>query len=95
MSIYLCWPQYRMPRLDTKWQEQAICVETDPETFFPSKGDRRGVRAAKRVCDQCPVKQECLEYALEFGAWNLPGIWGGLSERQRREIARERRKASA
>ena len=85
------WPLYQNSRLDETWKDQARCVETDPESFFPSKGDRRGVNAAKRVCKNCPVMDECLQYALTFAAWNLPGIWGGTSERQRREISRKRK----
>jgi hypothetical protein len=59
-----------------------VCAETDPEAFFPEKGG--SVRAAKRVCRSCDVRRQCLEYALEND--ERFGIWGGLSERERRRI---------
>lgn len=64
------------------WQELALCAETDPETFFPEKGG--STREAKRICQGCEVRAECLEYAL--GHRERFGIWGGLSERERRRL---------
>jgi len=64
------------------WQEQALCAQTDPEAFFPEKGG--STREAKRVCLSCEVRVECLEYALEQD--ERFGIWGGLSERERRRL---------
>ena len=66
------------------WQEQALCAQTDPEAFFPEKGG--STREAKRICVGCEVKSECLEYAL--GHDERFGIWGGLSERERRRLKR-------
>jgi len=66
------------------WQEQALCAQTDPEAFFPEKGG--STREAKRICIGCEVKAECLEYAL--GSDERFGIWGGLSERERRRLKR-------
>jgi len=66
------------------WQEQALCAQTDPEAFFPEKGG--STREAKRVCASCEVRAECLEYALAKD--ERFGIWGGLSERERRKIRR-------
>lgn len=66
------------------WQEQALCAQTDPEAFFPEKGG--STREAKRVCHGCTVKTECLEYALAND--ERFGIWGGLSERERRKLKR-------
>ncbi len=66
------------------WQEQALCAQTDPEAFFPEKGG--STREAKRICVGCEVKGECLEYAL--GQDERFGIWGGLSERERRRLKR-------
>jgi WhiB family redox-sensing transcriptional regulator len=68
------------------WQERALCSQTDPEAFFPEKGG--STREAKRICSRCEVKVECLEYAL--GHDERFGIWGGLSERERRGLKRER-----
>lgn len=66
------------------WQADALCSQTDPEAFFPEKGG--STRDAKRICSSCSVKSECLEYALEND--ERFGIWGGLSERERRRFRR-------
>jgi WhiB family redox-sensing transcriptional regulator len=66
------------------WQEDALCAQTDPEAFFPEKGG--STRDAKRICAQCTVRAECLEYALKND--ERYGIWGGLSERERRRLRR-------
>ena len=66
------------------WQEQALCAETDPEAFFPEKGG--STREAKKICTGCEVKAQCLEYALAND--ERFGIWGGLSERERRRLRR-------
>ena len=66
------------------WQERALCAQTDPEAFFPEKGG--STREAKRVCVSCEVRAECLEYALAND--ERFGIWGGLSERERRKLKR-------
>ena len=66
------------------WQDRALCAQTDPEAFFPEKGG--STREAKLVCRSCEVRTECLEYALEHD--ERFGIWGGLSERERRRLKR-------
>ena len=65
------------------WHDLARCAETDPEMFFPEKGE--SVRPAKRVCAGCEVRAECLQDALDRG--ERFGVWGGLSERERRVLA--------
>ena len=69
---------------EQEWQERALCAQTDPEAFFPEKGG--STREAKRICAGCEVRSECLEYALEHD--ERFGIWGGLSERERRRLKR-------
>lgn len=64
------------------WQGDALCAQTDPEAFFPEKGG--STREAKSVCAACDVRTECLEYALAND--ERFGIWGGLSERERRRL---------
>ncbi|CCH78260.1 putative WhiB-family transcriptional regulator,WhiB protein [Nostocoides japonicum T1-X7] len=64
------------------WQERSLCAQTDPEAFFPEKGG--STREAKKVCVGCEVRAECLEYALAND--ERFGIWGGLSERERRKL---------
>lgn len=68
------------------WMDSGDCASTDPELFFPEKGGT--VRQPKRVCAGCPVKDECLEYALDNGETH--GIWGGYTAMERRPMRRER-----
>ena len=63
-----------------EWQERALCAQTDPEAFFPEKGG--STTEAKRICLGCEVRAQCLDYALSNH--ERFGIWGGLSERERR-----------
>ena len=72
------------PAEEPGWQERALCAQTDPEAFFPEKGG--STREAKRICSGCEVRAECLEYALAND--ERFGIWGGLSERERRRLRR-------
>lgn len=67
---------------EQEWQDRALCAQTDPEAFFPEKGG--STREAKRICQVCEVRSECLEYALAHD--ERFGIWGGLSERERRKL---------
>lgn len=70
-----------------EWQDRANCRDTDPEAFFPLQGE--GVNGTVRaICDACPVKQTCLDYALERP--QLQGIWGGTSEEERKKEVRKR-----
>jgi WhiB family transcriptional regulator, redox-sensing transcriptional regulator len=64
------------------WQADSLCAQTDPEAFFPEKGG--STRDAKKICSSCEVRSQCLEYALEND--ERFGIWGGLSERERRKL---------
>jgi WhiB family transcriptional regulator, redox-sensing transcriptional regulator len=73
------------------WQMFANCLGTDPDLFFPERG--ASTKEAKAVCQGCVVREDCLEYALANG--EKFGIWGGLSERGRRRIIRQRALARA
>lgn len=79
-------PGVRRPDEDETlgWQSDALCAQTDPEAFFPEKGG--STRDAKRICASCEVRDQCLEYALAND--ERFGIWGGLSERERRKLKR-------
>ena len=68
------------------WKSKANCMGVDPDLFFPERG--MSTREAKEVCRGCVVREDCLEYALANG--EKFGIWGGLSERERRRIRRAR-----
>ncbi|HWC40278.1 MAG TPA: WhiB family transcriptional regulator [Acidimicrobiales bacterium] len=70
----------------TGWQSQANCMGVDPDLFFPERGG--STREAKEVCRGCVVREDCLEYALANG--EKFGIWGGMSERERRRVRRAR-----
>lgn len=67
---------------DLAWQDQALCAQTDPDTFFPNVGE--STREAKKVCMNCPVRRECLKYALENH--ERFGVWGGMSENERHRL---------
>jgi WhiB family redox-sensing transcriptional regulator len=71
---------------ERRWQERANCLGVDPDLFFPERG--ASTREAKAVCGSCEVRPECLEYALDHA--EKFGIWGGLSERERRRLRRQR-----
>jgi WhiB family transcriptional regulator, redox-sensing transcriptional regulator len=72
------------------WRELALCAQADPEAWFPDKGESS--KPAKRVCASCPVRVPCLDYALSRG--ERFGVWGGLSERERRDLRHGRRAAA-
>jgi len=69
------------------WRFYARCKEVDPDLFFPvgTTGPAEAqLRAAKSVCAPCPVQEICLQWALDTG--QDAGVWGGLSEEERRAI---------
>lgn len=70
------------------WQKLALCGQTDPEGFFPEReeGQAARIRLAIRICNRCPVKTRCLDWALEHD--EQFGIWGGTSESERRQLKR-------
>lgn len=81
------------PGRPRRWQDAALCAEVDPDLFFPETGEP--AEPAKQVCAGCPVREPCLDYALEHAAIGAWGIWGGMTERDRRKLKRERRRAAA
>lgn len=64
------------------WRDEGLCAQTDPGAFYPEKG--HSPKPAKKVCAACPVRALCLEYALVHD--ERFGVWGGLSERERRAL---------
>ena len=68
------------------WWDFANCLGVEPDLFFPERG--ASTREAKEVCRGCVVLGDCLEYALDHG--EKFGIWGGMSERERRRLRRQR-----
>ncbi len=65
-----------------EWSNEALCAQVDPDLWFPDKGG--STREAKAICATCPVATDCLEYAIEHNEHF--GIWGGVSERDRRHL---------
>ena len=78
------------------WREDAACNGVDAEVFFPVGEDIESMSRAKEVCAVCPVREDCLQYALATN--QTEGVWGGTTSaerrRLRRKIMREIRKAS-
>ncbi len=75
---------------DYSWRNEAVCRDTDPELFFPIGTTGQAllqIDKAKEVCDECPVKVKCLDFAIETNQDS--GIWGGTSEEERRDIRRQ------
>jgi WhiB family redox-sensing transcriptional regulator len=70
-----------------RWTEHAVCAQVGADFWHPERGGiTDSVRAAKKVCMGCPVKQECLDYALRRD--ERFGVWGGLTAQQRRRLKR-------
>ncbi|MFB3049394.1 MAG: WhiB family transcriptional regulator [Acidimicrobiia bacterium] len=76
--------------LDMAWQDLANCRGADPDLFFPERG--ASTRTAKGICRDCQVRAECLEFAIVSS--EKFGIWGMMSERERRKIRKERQIAA-
>ncbi|MCZ7526462.1 MAG: WhiB family transcriptional regulator [Acidimicrobiia bacterium] len=72
------------------WRQLARCRGSDAELFYPAEDD--DADEAKEICTLCPVRQACLEHALV--AREKIGVWGGLTERERRRILRRRRRSA-
>ncbi|MEV8396325.1 WhiB family transcriptional regulator [Streptomyces niveus] len=68
------------------WHEDAACASVDPEVFFPDRG--RPARPALQVCMGCPVRRQCAEHAIPN---ETHGVWGGLSEKERKALRRTAR----
>ncbi len=75
---------------DLSWQDGANCRGGKADLFFPERG--ASTRSAKAICRECAVRADCLEFAISTG--EKFGIWGGMSERERRRVRRERQIAA-
>lgn len=75
------------------WRESAACLGTFNPDFFSSLGGNQwtSVRRAKAICRTCPVTRECLDYSLQSRSYY--GVWGGLTEKERRKVERKREAA--
>jgi WhiB family transcriptional regulator, redox-sensing transcriptional regulator len=68
---------------DEPWAKSAVCSQTDPEMWFPEKGNGNTAIKAKEICQGCPVREQCLEYALANN--EQFGVWGGMSFNERQK----------
>ena len=76
------------PPIREPWMDDALCVQTDPEAFFPEKGDHGTAKQAKAVCRRCEVTEACLQFAIDNAF--REGIYGGLSPKERQRISGRR-----
>lgn len=76
--------------MNLTWRKRAACQGVDPEVFYPVSED--DAENAKVICNQCAVREACLEYAIAYR--ERDGVWGGATERERRRIVRQRRRTA-
>lgn len=84
-------PAAPKPKPDTSWMLFANCRGMDPELFFPPRG--ASLEPIREVCRSCACQKACADYAINNG--EVFGVWGGLSERERRRIRKARRLEAA
>lgn len=77
------------PRGELDWLANARCEGMDPELFFPRKSDAQ--KEIIKFCLGCPVRLDCLQYALDAGAEH--GVWGGTTQDERKKLRRKRQAA--
>ena len=75
------------------WRDHGGCRGLDPEIFYPPEDDEVAAEPAKAICAVCPVRETCLEYALTRR--EKIGVWGGMTERERRRLIRQRRRLAS
>jgi WhiB family redox-sensing transcriptional regulator len=71
--------------IDQDWRAEGLCAKSDPDLFFAVGAIEH--KQAKRICRSCPVREQCLTYAMDSPVDH--GIWGGLTERERRRWRRQ------
>jgi WhiB family redox-sensing transcriptional regulator len=75
------------------WRDKGRCRGVDPEIFYPPEDDEEAAAPAKAICEACPVREACLEHAI--ARREHLGVWGGLTERERRRLIRRRRRLAS
>ena len=73
---------FSLPLPSPHWRDRAACIGADPDLFFPQRGE--SAEPAREICARCSVREACLDYALRNAITH--GIWGGVSERERRAL---------
>ena len=84
--------------LPGQWAERALCAQADGDAWFPEKGQHAVAKTAMRVCRVCPVRAQCLDYALSGAdTWGgiATGIWGGTTPQQRNKLRQQRKAVAA
>jgi len=76
------------------WTEEAACQYVDPDLWFAGRENWQRTRQAKKICATCPVRPECLEYALSIGEVRK-GVWGGMAPKERQAEHRRRKQQAA
>ena len=84
---------FQPPVRPWNWRDDALCADADPEAWFPEE-DNGAPTEARRICAMCPVRAECLEFAMDNHRIASYGIWAGTSEYARRRLRRERKRAA-
>lgn len=87
--------QRRLGDLDMAWRKDAACTGYPTHWFFLDRAEESankvyGYQRARKICERCPVRQECLEYALAMPNGASHGLWGGTSPRERRTLRKNR-----
>jgi WhiB family redox-sensing transcriptional regulator len=80
------------------WAGRALCAQADPDAWFPTKGQHSLAKTAVPICQACPVRIQCLDYALSGAdTWGgiATGIWGGTTPQERDQLRRQRRAVAA
>lgn len=88
-------PRFSIAVNGMKWLTSASCLAVEPETFFPERTDHEGQAAAIAICEQCPVRQACLDDDLKRPVSDQNGIRGGKTAEQRKAIIRARAEEKA
>jgi WhiB family redox-sensing transcriptional regulator len=81
-----------------RWAERALCAQADPDAWFPDRGHCDVAAIAKRICGHCPVRAQCLDYALSgTDTWGgiATGIWGGTTPKERDRLRQQRQGVAA
>ncbi len=86
------------PATPGRWADRALCAQADPDAWFPGNGQRALAATATRICGHCPVRPQCLDYALsgaDTWAGITTGIWGGTTPQQRAQLRRQHKAVAA
>jgi WhiB family transcriptional regulator, redox-sensing transcriptional regulator len=78
------------------WRSQGACLHADPDVFFPisvAGASTTQVRMARAICAGCPVRSDCVDFAVEHR--EIQGIWGGTTDEERKKLRRVRARTAS